>query len=380
MANLYYPPTTNGLQKQLDADFDTGETTTMTLTNTTGVQNKPGVVVINRIDTNGDELATASREYVTFTGVSGSTLTGLVRGLGGTSDQDHVTGAVVEFLPDITVFQGINDVITAEHGTDGTHGDITPTSVVTPSLSIGSTNINTGWFEATGTWTYSAWDDTNGVSTASITVPSDATTVYQPGMRVMFDQTTDGTKYGIITKVAATELTIFLNTDYDFDNETISNVFYSPMSTPFGFDRDVNKYTVEYTNASNEIEASPTANTWYNSNSASIDVPIGLWNVSYKVVAQDFTSTTVSTVGVLTTLSTANNSESDDGWTLKSLSNGGSVANRNIMSPHFMISEINLSAKSTRYLNTSTPQSSHTHVGNLGSDAETIIRATCAYL
>ena len=52
---LYYPPTANGLQKSLNAQLDEGATTSMTLNNVTSVQSKPGVVLINRIDTNGAE-------------------------------------------------------------------------------------------------------------------------------------------------------------------------------------------------------------------------------------------------------------------------------------------------------------------------------------
>ena len=121
MAELKFPPTQNGLQKTLDAQLNVGVTSQMTLNNTTGVQNKPGVVVIDRIDTSGAEKSSAVREYISYTGVSGNNLTGLTRGLGGSTDQDHAVGAIVEFIPDVTVFQAINDVITTEHGTDGTH-------------------------------------------------------------------------------------------------------------------------------------------------------------------------------------------------------------------------------------------------------------------
>lgn len=79
----------------------------MTLNNTTGVQNLPGVVVINRINTSGDELNSSVREFVVYQGTSGSTLTTLTRGIGGSSDQDHAVGSVVEFVPDISVFQSI---------------------------------------------------------------------------------------------------------------------------------------------------------------------------------------------------------------------------------------------------------------------------------
>ena len=110
-APLNHPPNQNGLQKTLGSILTAGPTSTMTLNNVTGVQNKPGVVVINRNNISGVELATSVREWVSYTGVSGSTLTGLARSLGGSTDQDHGVGSVVEFVPDVTVFQSICDVI-----------------------------------------------------------------------------------------------------------------------------------------------------------------------------------------------------------------------------------------------------------------------------
>src|SRR3990167_6164387 len=108
-SELYYPPTSNGLQKTLGSALDSGAVASMTLSNVTGIQNKPGVVVIDRIDSNSAEKSAALREYVSYTAVSGSTLTGLTRGLGGSTDQDHAVGSVVEFIPDITWGQALID-------------------------------------------------------------------------------------------------------------------------------------------------------------------------------------------------------------------------------------------------------------------------------
>jgi len=108
---LYYPTEDNALQKTLGGDLSSGVTASVTLNNTNKIQDKPGVMVIDRIDTNGDLKTAAEREYISYTGVSGSTLTGLTRELGGSTDQDHSTGAVVEFLPDVTVFQSIIDAL-----------------------------------------------------------------------------------------------------------------------------------------------------------------------------------------------------------------------------------------------------------------------------
>lgn len=115
--NLYYPPTQNGLQKTLGAGLDTGVTASATLNNVTGIPNKPGVVVINRIDSNNAELSASVREWISYSGTSGSTITTLTRGLGGSTDQDHAVGSVVEFIFDITVLQAILDKL---DGTDTT--------------------------------------------------------------------------------------------------------------------------------------------------------------------------------------------------------------------------------------------------------------------
>jgi hypothetical protein len=107
---LLYPPTQNGLQKTLGSALDAGVTASATLNNTTGIDNKPGVCVVDRIDTTGAAKPASDREYIIYTGTSGATLTGLTRGQGGSTDQDHGVGAIVEFVADVNVFL---EIITA---------------------------------------------------------------------------------------------------------------------------------------------------------------------------------------------------------------------------------------------------------------------------
>lgn len=114
---LYYPPTKNALQKTLDAQLDQGVTASATFNNTTGIQNKRGVFLVDRIDSNGNLKPTSDWEWISYTATSGSTVTTLTRGLGGSTDQDHAVGAIVEFVPDITWAQAILDVL------DGTSTD-----------------------------------------------------------------------------------------------------------------------------------------------------------------------------------------------------------------------------------------------------------------
>ncbi|MHA1303717.1 MAG: hypothetical protein ACTSPI_08450 [Candidatus Heimdallarchaeaceae archaeon] len=127
---IYYPPTQNGLQKTLDGQLDKAETSSVTLNNTTGIQNKAGVFVVDRVDTGGTENDASEREYVSFTGVSGSTLTGLSRGLAGSSDQDHATGAIVEFVPDVIQQDGITDALDNAFTSAGA---VDTTKIVTPA-------------------------------------------------------------------------------------------------------------------------------------------------------------------------------------------------------------------------------------------------------
>ena len=154
----YYPPSINGLQKTLGAQLDEGTTASATLNNTTNVQNKPGLFVVDRVDTSGTEKDAAVREYISFAGTSGSTVTTLVRGLGGTTDQDHAVGAVVEFVNDVVQQQAIIDVIDAEHSTAGAHDT---TYVVTP----------------TGTQTLTNKTITSLVNSGAITIPTGTDTL-----------------------------------------------------------------------------------------------------------------------------------------------------------------------------------------------------------
>jgi len=109
---LYYPPTQNGLQKTLDAQLLTGVTASATLNNVTGLQDKKGIMVIDRVDGNNN-LTPEKREYISFDGTSGVTVVTLGRGLAGSTDQDHAVGAIVEFVSDVVQQQGILDYVEA---------------------------------------------------------------------------------------------------------------------------------------------------------------------------------------------------------------------------------------------------------------------------
>lgn len=369
MADLYYENQYFTTQLSVSGGISDTQTTSIVIQSVTGIDDtsKPGIALINY----ADPLDTDVAEWITYTSINSTTKTfqGVTRGAEGFSAKTHDNAVTVAFPHSKSHINNINDKLT---------GNDTGVILDTPTINNNILGTFNGWIGADETWTYSAWDDTNGVSTATITVPSDATTKYSAGMRVMFDQTTDGTKYGIITAVASTSLTVFMNTDYDFDNETISNPFYSPFKAPFGFDLDPDKYMVELTDSTQRSQSSPSAGTWYNLGSLSIDIPIGSWNTSYQVYLYSGGSSS-SDIHASSTLSTANNSESDSEWTAN-IRNSGTSATRRIASLVSRSKTINLSTKDTYYLNAELVEGTASNVQFENQSAPLVIRAICAYL
>jgi hypothetical protein len=144
MANLYNVPLKNAVQKVLANTLTSGETATITFSTsvTSDLQassSMPGILVIDRVDVNGN-LTPSLTEYISFEGVSGSTVTGLGRGLGGTTPQGHAIGAIIEFVPDVVWAEALNDVITTQHNADGTHKTLSAISLV--SVTINNSTLN----------------------------------------------------------------------------------------------------------------------------------------------------------------------------------------------------------------------------------------------
>ena len=230
-----------------------------------------------------------------------------------------------------------------------------------------------GWVAAGETWTYAAADD----PTFTFTIAGvDLTTKYQAGMRVKLTQTTP--KYFIITKVAFstdTTITIYGGTDYDLANAAITSPYYSPVKAPFGMSLDPTKWTVEVTDTTNRSQATPTINTWYNLGTVSISIPIGVWRVHYSVEGAKSDSSAGTWI-MRTTLSTANNTESDVDFTTRTFI-GSATLQAAMLSREKVLA---LTSKTAYYLNTQTQNSGLDSLLNENADNKLIIRAVCAYL
>lgn len=233
---------------------------------------------------------------------------------------------------------------------------------------------NSGWITGSGTWAYSSADS----PTFIISINADVTALIGVGDRIKLTQTT--AKYFIVTAVGAysggnTLVTVYGGTDYTLANAAITSPFYSHSKSPFGFPVSPAKWTVTLTDSSDRAQASPTQNTWYNMGSQSISIPIGSWNVSMKI-NPDVQRASAGAVNVVSTLSTANNSESDAQFSVGLGILNTTEATGNL----FMRKNLLLASKTTYYVNTRTTQASMSSINILNSFSNMLVEAVCAYL
>ena len=160
---------------------------------------------------------------------------------------------------------------------------------------------------------------------------------------------------------------------------TISDVAYAPPKTlPKGFPISPESWELRTVDGANRSQSSPTQNTWYNLNSFSLSVPIGDWDLGYKVNLGVLASGDVL-VDAQSTLSTADNTESDANYTYRLLG-GKTASNSNGLSPTTFFKKVSLASKTPYYLNTRTTVSGMSQVNNRGDAGNTIIRATSTLL
>jgi hypothetical protein len=222
----------------------------------------------------------------------------------------------------------------------------------------------------------SADDPTYVLTFASV----DLTSILSVGKKIKWTQNST-VRYGIITAITFstnTTVTLYGGTDYDVEDTatyTISDFNYSSMKAPTGFPLDPDKWTLKTTDTTIRQQTTPTQNTWYNLGSLSLSMPIGCWRAYYYVIAQ-INDTTTQNYQLQTTLSTANNSESDGEMTSYSEFYVSTAANIQCIKEK----NITVTSKTTYYLNTMTPTASVDNMYNRGDVSDTIIKFICAYL
>ena len=110
----------------------------------------------------------------------------------------------------------------------------------------------------------------------------DLTSYLSVGMKVKLKQIVGDTKYAFITKITATEMTLYLGNDFNMISAPITDFYYSMLKTPYGFpmERESWDITKEITKP---IEISnPIKGTYYTLSGVNITVPIGEWEVGWQ--------------------------------------------------------------------------------------------------
>lgn len=116
MPTNYVAPTVNFLSKTLNGAI-TDAASTITLSDANNIQ-APGYAVIDRTDSNGTSTPNA-REVITYTGVSGSNLTGVARNADNSTARSHSDGAIVEFTPTIGMWNSLATIVASGFTSDG---------------------------------------------------------------------------------------------------------------------------------------------------------------------------------------------------------------------------------------------------------------------
>lgn len=119
-----------------------------------------------------------------------------------------------------------DDLILTVNDPAGTPGTKRTTVTQLGTYLSSQLSLNSGWTPVTDSWAYALAD--------AITIPSDGTTVYQKGVKIRFKQGA-GYKYYTASAVAATLLTVLVNSDYTVANAAITDVAYSYAESPFGW-------------------------------------------------------------------------------------------------------------------------------------------------
>jgi len=159
-----------------------------------------------------------------------------------------------------------------------------------------------GWFPLPATLTYSSAD----TSTFVVTTDKDLTSFISLGMKIKLNHSSE-IKYFIVTDITSNSITLYGGTDYAITSGSISNVYFSPNKTPFGFPMNPDKWSVTVRDTLRWQQDNPNPNQFYNPNGTFIDIPIGLWNVDLECMPRTIynSSACLNIYSLLSTSSTS---------------------------------------------------------------------------
>lgn len=240
----------------------------------------------------------------------------------------------------------------------------------------------TGWNPDAETWVYHSVDDPTGYIKIE---DKDVSANYSVGYRIMFTNGGNVIK-GIITAITYSDPDTIITFLHEIDptdsqalnlmaNSAITDVYYSPVKAPYGFPLSPEKWSIVVTDSTQRSQTT-SGTTIYNMGSISIDIPIGVWDLSYQIVGQiGNTSSSAGNKFMTLGLSTANNTFVS---AYSSTVAGGEVKFvRSALHRKFFYE---VSSKTTLYMNGRDDAGSGAVIYFLNVETAMTITATCAYL
>lgn len=265
-------------------------------------------------------------------------------------------------------------------GPTGPTGATGSTGLTGPTGPTGSGDSTTGGWISCGDeiWQY----DSVSAPMSIVTVVGDVRSIYSPGMRVKFTQSSD--KYFIIVYVSYsspyTSLWLYGGTDYAVTNNTIVDPYYSHAKAPHGFPMSPAKWTISLVDSTDRYQNNPAKNVYYNPGSLSISLPIGIWDVFFQVIAVS-TCSTGSYTGVYVGLSTSTTSFTNQSLRGRAYIVAGLFNSPTFIGPIARRSVLTITSNTTYYVICMTDLAGQSKIGfNGASDASTEVLALCGYL
>lgn len=241
---------------------------------------------------------------------------------------------------------------------------------------------DSGWEPVSQTWTYvSAADPVYQIYVSGdVTANAD----YKLGNKVKCTNNST-TFFGFVVKVGAydsgnnrTPVDLYGGSDYDLANSAITAPNISKIHSPDGFPMARSKWDRTTTDTADRTQSSPVTNQWYNLGSLSLSLSIGLWELSFKVLQR--VARNASTITNMTsTLSTANNSESDIDFSVFQTLSGASGNLVLLTTQNALPKELSITSPTTYYLNARTTGGADS-IGHRGDVGTTVIKARFVYL
>ena len=132
-ATLWSVSSANGYNSTINGSI-TNTDVTIVLTTATNLPAGGGILVIDRVNSSGTSTPTV-REYISYTGISTNTVTGVTRGVGGSTAQSHSSGAIIEEVLSVTHWLDLLAFLAVAHDTSGNIDTIgASTSLTTPKI------------------------------------------------------------------------------------------------------------------------------------------------------------------------------------------------------------------------------------------------------